>query len=303
MIPDHHYMHERRHPTTAELGLDVTVGIAANTVPDGYIVAASDQQISYDDLFPALERGVRKIIQIGPDKSWFCAFSASDISVVPPLLATIMEDIKQISPQGRLAKPVMEAVANAYSAVRNGEFARRHLRAIGYDSVEQFRKEGFANLGKDEHQKHMNALYEYNLGVELLIFGHTERSRSHIFTVNNPGKFTHWNWQGYAAIGSGSYLATGSLRQRPLRFDIEDAIYRLLEAKFVAEGSGSGTVGTTTTLLTLSPAGQSWEMRESEIEQIRETWKRKQQEPTPEDALGVIRKTSVLRHLSRDGER
>lgn len=298
MIPEH-CQHERRDPTTAELGLDVTVGIVANTTTNGCIVAVSDQQISYNDLFPALERGVRKIVQIAPNKKWFCAFSANDISVVPLLLATIMQDVKHISPEGRLAKPMMEAVANTYSEVRNAEFARRHLRAIGYDSVEQFQKEGFADLGRDEHQKHMNELYRYDLGVKLLVFGHTERS--HIFTVHNPGTFTHWNWQGYMAVGSGSYLAMGSLRQRPLSFDIEDVIYRLLEAKFVAEASG--TVGKTTTLLTLGPGGQSWEMRESEIDQIKEIWRLKQQEPTPDDALSVIRKTSVLRHLSEDGER
>jgi hypothetical protein len=40
---------ERRHPTAAELGLDVTVGIAANVIPEGHIVAVSDQQITYFD--------------------------------------------------------------------------------------------------------------------------------------------------------------------------------------------------------------------------------------------------------------
>jgi len=128
----------------------------------------------------------------------------------------------------------------------------------------------------------------------------TDKIRPHIFTVHSPGKCTHWNWQGYAAVGSGSYLSLGSLRQRRLSFDIEDVIYRLLEAKFVAEG---GAVGPTTTLLILSPDGDSWEMRESEIQQIKEVWQRKQLEPTPDDALGVIKNTPALRHIFRDGER
>lgn len=298
MIPDHH--HERRRPTTAELGLDVTVGIAAITAPDGYIVAVSDQQITYYDEFPALERGARKIVQIAPDKSWFCAFSASDIAAVPPLLGEITRRLREIYSEDMDAATVMRETTEIYTQRRYQEFAQRHLKAIGYESVAKFRKDGFSELGRDEHHSHMKALYEFNLGVELLVFGHSKRSKPRIFTITNPGKCTHWNWQGYAAVGSGAYLAQGALRQRPMSFDIEDAIYRLLEAKFVSEG---GYVGRTTTLLALSPEGESWEMRESEINQIKDIWQSKQKEPTPDDALGVIGKTSVLRHLTKDGER
>ena len=46
-----------RRPTAAELGLEVTIGIVARSVPDSYFVAVADQMLSYADIFPATRGG------------------------------------------------------------------------------------------------------------------------------------------------------------------------------------------------------------------------------------------------------
>lgn len=284
---------ERRHPTTAELGLDVTVGIAANSIPYGHIVAVSDQQISYTDgFFPPLEKGSRKILQIAPMKRWFLAFAADDVTVMQQLLTRIIDDLRSIDKHDYDAQWVRGAICKAYFDVRVSQFTMRHLSAIGYSSFEDFKRDGLQELGKDEHQKHMVAFYQFDLGVELLVFGFSKDMRPVIFSVGNPGKHTDWNWQGYSAVGSGTYLALGALRQKPLNFGVDELVYRLLDAKFVAEASS--TVGSTTTLIVLRYDGEVRELHEREIGKIKEVWEEKRKEPPPAEAMNVIQKSRVI---------
>jgi hypothetical protein len=83
-----------------------------------------------------------------------------------------------------------------------------------------------------------------------------------------------------------------------MTFGIEDLIYRLLEAKFVAEADNA--VGPTTTLVVLRRDGESREMRESEIEEIKEAWKQRQLEPPPDRAVNVIQKSRVVSGFADD---
>jgi hypothetical protein len=215
-----------------------------------------------------------------------------------PLLTRIIRDLKEIEVHNFAAQWVKDTICNAYHDMRISQFTMRHLSSIGYKSFEEFKKEGFKDLGKDEHHSHMMELYKFDLGAQLMVFGFTEDLRPNIFTVGNPGKYEDWNWQGYSAVGSGAYIAAGSLRQRPMTFGIEDLIYRLLEAKFVAEADNA--VGPTTTLVVLRRDGESREMRESEIEEIKEAWKQRQLEPPPDRAVNVIQKSRVVSGFADD---
>ncbi|MGE0853720.1 MAG: hypothetical protein AB7O44_29590 [Hyphomicrobiaceae bacterium] len=293
-----------RKPTPAELGLDVTIGLVGVATPDGFFIAVSDQRISYGDIFPPSEKGTTKIQRLTADKRWWAVFAASDIAVVPRLLEKISRGLGPIKDDDELerydAEKVMEIAGAAYSDVREAEFAAGHLKAIGYPTVEEFRKNGFHELGRDEHAKHMLALAQFDLGVELLIFGYHHNFVPHLFAVNNPGKIVEYNWQGYGAVGSGSFLALGALRQRPTHSNLEDMIYRLLEAKFVSEAAQA--VGRTTNLMTLNHDGEVREMPAGEIASIREAWEQTQVQPTPSKAFEVISASRVVKGIA-DGER
>ena len=230
-------------------------------------MAVSDHRISYDDLFPATEYGANKIVNVAD--GWFVCFSATDVSPVLPLMMRISQCIgeKRDAKEVLTILSVMQTVADAYSFIREQEFTNRHLRAIGYGSMQEFKIEGLSNLGRDQHQKYMDMLYQYDLGVELIVFGNDDKRRQNLFTVHNPGRVIERGVQGFAAIGSGAYLALGALYQKPIPFNLVGTIYRLLEAKFVA--ASATYVGQTTNMLVLDKNGNHNELSESEAKKVR----------------------------------
>lgn len=273
----------------------MTICIAA--IASGAVVAVSDQRISYDDVFPATDRGALKIISLTDDTTWFLAFSADDVAVMPPLVKKISSDLKALKQDERTTDAVMDIAANAYSDVRESEFTARHLRAMAYRSLDEFKKDGLQDLGKELHQKHMDALYRYDLGVELIIFTHADKGRPRLFTVANPGRVVERGWQGFAAIGSGAYLAMGALHQKPIPFNLPGTVYRLLEAKFVSETATH--VGESTTMLVLAANGTWGEITESEIKKVRAIWQKERAKSIPSAAKAEIEKFQVVKDAAR----
>lgn len=283
--------HDERRPTSAELlGLDVTIGIVALAWP--HFVAVSDQRVSFDDFHPPTERGARKIIRIS--ENYHAAFAATEISNFKRVVSKIMEALSPYKgePDRVSCEKVMQFASDCYSEALREEFAARHLAQLGYSSVEQFRREGHSELGSQEYGKYLTALARFDLGVEIIVFGH-HRGLPRLFSVVNPGRVEELNWAGYAVVGSGSTLALGSLRRKPLSTLVDEAVYRVLEAKFTAEGARD--VGKTTTVVVLNGDGEMKEMPVEEIDAIRAIWERTQAEPVPTDAIEIIENSHVLK--------
>lgn len=290
MIPANH-LQRRRAPTRAELGLDVTIGIVA--IAGNSVVAVSDQRFSYYDVFPPTERGANKIIQITADASWFIAFAATDISLFVPLIRKIRGDLVATPHETRTLDDVQRVTADAYADVRIQQFVAQHLTAIGYRDFQVFQKEGYHDLGKDEHARHMEALYKFDLGVEIIVFGYTDKNSPRLFKVCNPGRAIECAWEGYAAVGSGTYLALGALRQKAIPYTLVGTIYRVLEAKFVAEAASH--VGKSTNVLVLHPNGTSAEMTEAEIGKVRAIWQKMQAKLIPHEAIAALEACEVVK--------
>jgi len=215
-----------------------------------------------------------------------------------PLMRNIISAVNGLKPEQRDISEIMKLASDAYSDARDAAFTDAYLRSIGYRSLEQFKKEGLNDLGKDGHQKHMMALYEFDLKVALIIFGYDNQDTPRIFEVHNPGKPSELTWRRYAVVGSGRDLAWGSIAQRSLPPEWPDITYRLLEAKFVSEDAG---VGKTTTAFVTSPErGGLHEFSRNEIEKVRVEWKKEQTRPTPKAALKVITAHEVLKEILRD---
>jgi hypothetical protein len=285
----------RNRPTSAELGEDVTIGIVA-LAQSGHFVAVSDQRISFYDQFPPIEKGLNKLRMISADGRWFLAFAAGDIPPAMPLIRRIIGEVNGLKPHGRDISAVMTKCADSYSDTRDEVFADTHLRAINYRTIGEFRREGYKDLGKDEHQRHMIALQKFDLDVQLIIFGYDDQNAARLFEVHNPGRSYDLTWRRYTLVGSGSDLARGSIAQRPLPLEWPDIVYRLLAAKFVAEDA-SYVGKTTTAFVTSADRGGLHEFSENEIEQIRAEWRRDQERPTPEAALKVIQAHEVLKDI------
>lgn len=256
-----------RRPTAAELGLEVTIGIVARSVPDSYFVAVADQMLSYADIFPATEEAARKIIKIADE--WHVLFagdSAAFKSVILKVIPRLRAERDDVDNLG--AEAVKRVCTKAYAEAFAEEFASRHLIQLGYGSVAEFRREGASELGS-VYQEYIEKLAKFDLGVELAVFGYDARV-PWIFDVVNPGRTLDAGILGYTVVGSGYHMAMGSLRNRPLDRGLEDLIYRLLEAKFSAE-TATG-VGKTTTLIAVNPDGISRQMSSSDIEAVRKIW-------------------------------
>jgi 20S proteasome alpha/beta subunit len=278
-----------RIPTPADFGLDVTIAIAAITVPEEIIVLVSDRMISFGDVTQADENAIMKTFGIHPD--WLATFSADNIDPVLPML----EDVRR-----RLSGPsydqheVQDIFSDVYAERIQKEFLTRTLAKYGYSTIQQFRIEGRNDLG-DHFFDLCRQLDGFDLRVQFIVCGYDKQRRARIFEIDNPGRAIDHNLLCYAVAGSGYHMATASLRRKPMKFYLDSTIYRLLEAKFSAE-TASG-VGRSTTVI-LKSRDQISRLLQSSIEQLREIWKTTVDAPDPPEATTLINGLSAVDYVA-----
>jgi hypothetical protein len=134
---------ERRRPTPAELGLDVTIAVVILTFPDVF-VCTTDLRVSFGDVAPAQDEATIKTLGIGED--WWITYASSDISVVLPILHDIRAMMRGRS--GRWdTNEVKNIVADVYNKHLQSNFIQKKLAKLGYKTIDDFRKEGRNDLG------------------------------------------------------------------------------------------------------------------------------------------------------------
>lgn len=275
----------------------MTVGIAAITVPDSYIVTVSDRMLSSGATVQATDNATLKARKIA--KRWALMFAADDANLFLPIIRSCSEFLATRGEDHDL-HTVQDAVVTAYTGLFDAEFTSRYLARYNISSISAFRGIGLTQFGQERFDRVCDEIDRFDLGISLLCYGYDTGKIPHIFEVSNPGKVTNHDLLGYAVIGSGWYMATASLRRKKLPPDLAMMIYRLLEAKFSAETAPG--VGKSTTLLTMNSDGKDGSVGSGSIEKIREIWERTLQEPEPKDAIDLISKTEAVRRIV-DGER
>ena len=242
---------EERRPTPADFGLDVTVCIAAATksgMADGHIVTVSDRMISApDDTVQGTEALKSRMIS----KTWALMF-AGDGNLFLPIVKEVSKQLGEFK-KAYDFQTIQSTVSEVYKSMFS-EFSSGYLSRYGLSGISEFRSSGLSHFGEKFYEI-CQAIDKYDLGMELLGYGFDPDGSPHIFDVLNPGIVTNHDLLGYSVIGSGSYMATASLRRRKIPYDRKSVAYRLLEAKFSAE-TASG-VGESTTLFTMSPEGKT----------------------------------------------
>jgi 20S proteasome alpha/beta subunit len=126
-------------------------------------------------------------------------------------------------------KQVRKAVLEAYEKEFHERFFREHLARFGYSDISDFRKNGFNELGKDIYGEYAAALARFDLGLELLVYGFNPQGNRHIFEVANPGKIISHDLRGFAAIGSGAWMALAGLNRKPINAGLSETIWRFLD--------------------------------------------------------------------------
>jgi hypothetical protein len=292
-----------RRPTPAQMGDVVTIAIVALTAPYEHFVCVSDRMISHDDILPADDNALIK--NLGLSKNWSVTFSANKIENALPLLDNVQNRIAH--PTNPASGEEMQAhfVAAVADKIR-ADFFNLRLRRYGYRNIEQFRREGRDELG-DLYFELCRELQSAETGVEFIVYGYDDARVTRLFEVTGKGEIIDRMTLRYAVVGSGYWMASASLKRKPLSIDFESMVYRCMEAKFSAE-TASG-VGRTTTVRIKRRDQHDFQMSVSDVEEIRAIWERKTREPEPSEAAVItgkmgmqLRREDQMRaHLSGTG--
>jgi hypothetical protein len=195
----------------------MTVALAA-LAGTSNIVTVSDARLSYGEMIPAEDAATIKSRRIG--RKWGVMFAAEDATAFLPVVDEVHDrllgsfsDMNQSEDHNY--DTVTKAVQAAYEKEFMERFFRENLARFGYASIAEFRKTGFAEMGKDLYHQYAMALAKYDFGLELLGYGFNNLGNGFIFEVTNPGKITMHNLRGYAAKGSGSLMALAALIRKP----------------------------------------------------------------------------------------
>lgn len=232
-----------RRPTPAELGLELTIAIVALTAPYEHFVCVSDRMISHDDILAADDDAFIK--NVGLSKNWSVAFSANKIENILPLLDKVRSKIAH--PAETLdGDKLQEYFATSISEMIRADFFNRRIARYGYSSLELFRRQGQDELGTHFFEL-CRELDAAELGVEFIVYGYNQWQVPQLFEVSGTGQVIDRMALRYAVVGSGHWMASASLKRKPLAIDFDSMVYRLLEAKFSAEtASGVGKPTTVT---------------------------------------------------------
>jgi hypothetical protein len=261
--------------------------MAAITKPDGYIVTVSDRMISYDDITQAQDDAALKSQRVA--ESWGVMFAGNDARQFSPLVDKIIARLDDLKKPGRVfdLASVKKQVMEAYQELFDEEFSAGFLSRLRISNLTDFRKSGFSELGPEVHRDVYRELTKFDLGIQLICYGYDHIKIPHVFEVTNPGKTIDHDLLQCGVIGSGYWMATASLRRRPLSWELNPTIYRLLEAKFSAE-TATG-VGKATTLFVFGKDNEHKILPGYAIDQIRETWKKTLEPDAPKSSLDVIK--------------
>jgi hypothetical protein len=273
----------------------VTIAIAAITIPDRYIVTVADRMLSYGDITQAEDNATLKSRKIA--NRWALMFSASDANLFLPATDLIMN---RLEGDEHDLQTMQAVVSDIYKEIFDREFTSKYLVRYGLGSISEFREIGLAQFGSQKFQDICEAIDKFDLGIDLLCHGYDRERNAHIFQVSNPGSVTNHDLLGYAILGSGYWMASASLRRRPLPPDLEGVIYRLLEAKFSAETAAG--VGKATSVLTMNSSAKFGSMGRNAIAKVRDVWEQTLKAPEPPEAIQAISTTNAVTEIV-DGER
>ena len=265
-----------RRPTPAELGLDVTIAIVAMTISWEIFICVSDRMVSHDDQMAAADNAVIKNLALS--RGWSVAYSANDLKYVFP----IVENVRAKMSDTNSVDDIKLLFSQAFSEIIRSEFTNKHLRRYGYNTVEEFRRDGRNDLG-DHFFDLCRILDSSDLATSFIVYGYDNQAAAHLFEVSSTGEITDRRILRYAVIGSGYSMAAASLRRKKMTFEFKFTIYRLLEAKFSAE-TASG-VGRSTTMTIKRRGRFDSGPPHKFLEQIRTIWETEMLKGDPQEAI------------------
>lgn len=255
-------------------------GFAANR---SAIIAVSDRRLTYLDIAADVATVEKAIPIVG---SWVAMFAGNDIGNVTPIIDRARENLASVLGSSGVVRRV--DVAREFRAAFRTQLRtlveERVLAPYGI-TLQDFRETGFRNLGPSVFDDLRHAVERTKVDCEFLVCGFSDESGPQIFVISDGG-LSYYDKIGYWAIGSGAWSAISSLAFRGFHLDLPfaEALYQVLEAKFMAD-TAAPTVGKGTYTLVIRRDGQIGRVEGQEVERVRQMWLAEGQPRTP-DGLG-----------------
>jgi hypothetical protein len=215
----------------------VTVCIAAicSDGEDNAIVAASDTKVSAS--YYSKDLASLKTVSLHP--KWD-ALLAGKIAQKSPVVSRLM---KSISRDGSYSgDEIAEKCKDAFIDYQKQLAYEKVLSPFGL-TLDAFLKSR-RQIGAALYERLWNEISGIDIGLDMMVFGFGRSGVPMIFIVSNPtvekpSFITHCDATNFACIGTGGYLAESSLYgfEQSTSDTIEETIYQVLSAKFLAESA------------------------------------------------------------------
>lgn len=245
------------------------------------IVLVTDQLLSSDEVSVD---GAMKFARVAPGIAWFVLF-AGDPSRFPLLIDRVQEILGDVKNTRLELSTVTEAFETAYAHEIKRRIDLEILSPYGMDR-DEFIQKGKDYLGEVRFNYVMDQISTIDLDIEVLVAGLDPFGQSKLFSVSERGVAT-LSVLPYHAIGAGAFVALGALYNLSLfpNMDLSETIYRACAAKFTAEMAPS--VGESTYAIAISALSDSWQLI-TNVDELREIWRKKGQPPFPPNARRLI---------------
>jgi len=273
---------------------NMTIGLVAKCWWNEHLVAISDRQLSYNDVVEAPDDATSKAYSLS--KTWGALYSAGNVGPIPAIMQEVHYEL-YCSEGAVTEQTVRAAFRRVWWQSVNERVRDRYLAPLGIDSLDEFRRNGLAELGQTEFSRITNLIENFDPEIQFLVYGFDQDKHvkaSHIFEVGKSGQeelFSNRDVQGFGVIGSGMWPALGMLVNTGAGGyrNLKEAVYRLCEAKFVAE-TASG-VGRATTVSVMAQDGRVVVFPDADISAIRSIWEKERKQDVPYDADDILEKT------------
>ncbi len=259
----------------------MTVCIAVTPRFTTSIVVATDTLLS-SDINSA--RGEPKFTRLSPKLPWIVMFAGASHRFRP-----IVEGMREHLGDGESPRLAVETVVNSaehtYQRELEGLVNAEVLAPYGL-SRREFIENGLKWFGEARYGQLLAQINELDLGIELLVAGLDGYAQTQMFAVSSRGVVERMALP-YHAIGSGAYLALGTLYQLA-HFpgpDLAETVYRVCAAKFAAEAAPG--VGAETHLMVFDFLLGTWTWL-LDPDRVREIWRSRGQPPFPAAAKSLI---------------
>jgi hypothetical protein len=250
-----------------------------------YIVTVSDTKLTTG--FYSSDMATLKLRHL--TKRWKCLISGKFAQHRP-----LLDRIRSL-----LAKPDAASYADMAKACtdafigENKRLAEESILAQYGMTMEDFIKSR-DSLGDALYERLWGEIGRIKLGCDLLVCGFDNAKSAHIFIASNPSDdnpsfVTDCDFPGFAAIGTGSYLAEsvlhGAGQNSVNRLSL--TIYNTATAKFLSESATD--VGEQTYIYVFDESGNPVDLDENLDSSLRDTWLRYGQPKTSEEMYVQIR--------------